>query len=80
MSLVPLQSFNLLRRLRTIVIHALLLLSHPLCILGFELRDHLGVRCLRVGFVIEVHFLLEFEGLLELFLKLLQIRLTLITL
>ena len=57
-----------------------MLLLHALGILALKLLDHLRVRLLSIGLVVEVHLLLELERLLELLLELLEIGLGLVTL
>ena len=52
-----------------------MLLLHTLRVLALQLLDHLGVRLLGIGLIVEVHLLLQLERLLELLLELLQVGL-----
>ena len=80
MSLVALQSLDLLVELVTVCSRPLLLLAHALSVLALELLDHLRVCLLRVRLIVEVHLLLELERLLKLLLQLFKVRLRLVAL
>ena len=80
MALVSFQSFDLLAKLVPVLIDSVLLLTHSLGILGFQLLDHLGVSLLSVALVVKVHLLLELERLLELLLELFKVSLALVAL
>ena len=78
--LLPLESLEFLVELVTIGIKTILLLFHALSVLALELLDHLRMRLLSIGLVIEVHFLLELKRLLEFLLEFFEVSLGLVTL
>ena len=80
MGLLALKGLDAGVQLKSLAVGSLALLFEALAVLLVDLLEHLVVAGLGVALAVEVHLLLQLEGLLELLLQLFQVGLGLVAL